>query len=316
MQIVATFNPALQTSGQFNSQLSRGGNIIVYNESAINLSVTFANGDSGYAPSGVATKFPMDAQPSPNVIWQQQSIVTTLSTPISQVLIEAYQPGEPITGTFPATLNRQTAVSNAVATTGGTPTSVVNDGNIPNTSVVEATVHSDITSAVILTNNGSLSLGTAANPGALSLVGSGGNLSVSTAGILTVANEVVANLLQAQSVRDLYFQCDSGQSIVFDVGGTILFAVNGSGPSLDNSSLNLIQGSLSRLSVFSGAAVNGSTLIAHGLGAVPSFVVLMPKLTSTPVAVTLGYDPASTTNVNVKVWASANFNIIGLAVAF
>ncbi len=313
MQIVATFNPAMSTNGEFNSQLPRGGNIIVYNESAINLALIFASGDSGYAPSGVATKFPMDAQPSPLVVWSQQSIVTTLSTPISQVLIEAYQPGESITGTFPATLNRQTAVSNAVATTGGTPTSVVNDGNIPNTSVVEATVLSDITSAVILTNNGNLSLGTAAHPGALSLVCSGGNLDVSTAGILTVANEVVANLLQAQAARDLYFQCDANQSIVFDVGGTILFVVNSNGPTLDNASLNLQQGSLSRLSIFSGAAVNGSTLIAHGLGAVPDFVVLMPKLTSTPTATTLGYDPASTTNVNVKVWANLAFNIIGLA---
>lgn len=67
-----------------------------------------------------------------NINWSIQSTLSNQSTPpISQVTVEAYDNGEAITGTFPASLMHQTSIGNAVQTNVTATNSISNTTNSP-----------------------------------------------------------------------------------------------------------------------------------------------------------------------------------------
>ena len=169
MRIVDTFDPATETSETFNGGFSSGqGRIVVYNESNCNLQLgwdTFTT----YCPAWTAMLYCISAN-SVNINWQVQSQLAANGSPISQVVVEAYDNGETITGTFPAPLVRQTNIGNAGAVMSSS-TNIINDGLIAGTQMLESTVIGDTSSAVSLSNDGNLILGDTAHPGSLTMLG-------------------------------------------------------------------------------------------------------------------------------------------------
>jgi len=112
MRIVASFDPGAATSGSFNAQFSNSqGRIVVYNESAINLALSWS-GFQTYCPAWTAMLYCIQT-PKALVTWTQISQLTTAPGPIRQVTVEAFDNNEPILGTYPAQLGRQTTVVNS-----------------------------------------------------------------------------------------------------------------------------------------------------------------------------------------------------------
>lgn len=140
MQIVTTFDPSASTTGTFNLVLpGNRGKVLVYNESNINLTLTFSNQDTTYIPAWMAMVYCVHDLPSPVVTWTQLQQLAAASSPISQVVIETYDPGEALAGVYPAALVRQTNIGNAVNTVSGTSASIQNDGNTGGTTIIEST---------------------------------------------------------------------------------------------------------------------------------------------------------------------------------
>lgn len=182
MNIAAIFDPATSTSDTFTvPQSSANGKMVVYNESNISLQFTFQNGNTAYVPAWTAMLFhgPFG---NVNVTWEQQTILSGGgAAPLSQVVVETYSCNEPIPGTFPAALVRQTNIGNSVPVS-TSANAIINDGSVTNTNIVEATVSGDSASAVKITNNGAESLGTTANPGSLTITASAGHTGISVGG--------------------------------------------------------------------------------------------------------------------------------------
>src|SRR5438105_4444506 len=113
MNIVTSFNPASPTSGTFNVVFpGNKGKMLVYNESNINLQLTFSNNYTTYVPAWTAMLYCLNGLPSPVVSWKQYSQLTSSGAPISQIIVETFEPNEPVPGTYPAALVRQTNIGN------------------------------------------------------------------------------------------------------------------------------------------------------------------------------------------------------------
>ncbi len=116
-----------------------------------------------------------------------------------------------------------------MATVGGTASSIVNDNNAVGTSVVEATVSGDGASAVSLTNAGDLSLGTNAHKGSITTLGklSTDNAQITSdgAGVLTISNRMLANLIKTVTGNDLTLDVETGHKIALQVNNTDIIDV-------------------------------------------------------------------------------------------
>ncbi len=75
------------------------------------------------------------------------------------------------------------------------------------------------------------------------------------------------------------------------------------GATLTGGAFNLLTGSISRLSIFTGSAGNTGNLQAHGLGATPDFCIFMATNTTWDVN-TFTWDKNASDGTNVKVWGS------------
>ena len=137
MRIVQTFNPLTETSDTFNAGFSSGtGKLVIYNESNVNLALTWGS-FSTYCPAWTAMLYCITSN-TVNINWQIQSQLSSNNAPISQVIVEAYENAEPVLGTYPAPLMRNTNIGNAI-NVGAAATNIQNDGNAPGTQLIEAT---------------------------------------------------------------------------------------------------------------------------------------------------------------------------------
>lgn len=242
-------------------------------------------------------------------------IIGTLASNISTTLrVTFYSLGETPTNTQSRQLVRQTWTPNTVNTVGGTASSVQNDGNPAGTSVVEATVLGDSASAVSLTNQGHLVLGTFANNGTFQLIGSLGNVTIASTGALTVDDIINFNQATAEAGNDFGITVAAGQKIVHSVTGTgHIFDVNASGMQLLIGTLSLLSGSLARVSVFTATVSTTPTLFNHGLGAVPDIVLISVNGTGVGTFTCI-YDVPSLTSTQVKLTGSANLSVTCIAI--
>lgn len=169
MRIVAQFDPSAAASGTFNAAFANNsGRIVVYNESNINLQLQWGSFTT-YCPAWVAMLYCVQTA-NVNINWSQLSVLPVpagSSSPISLVLVETYESFESIPGVFPAALVRQVNIGNSTPLSTST-NSIVNDGNVANTKIIEATVAGDSSSAVTLTNDGHLTLGDLTHTGSFS----------------------------------------------------------------------------------------------------------------------------------------------------
>lgn len=133
--ITATFDPTSTTSATFNTQLQTNGVFLLANQSNVNLMLTFADGNTAYAPAWQITPFRVPTK-SPIVKWQQETILAGSSSPISRVTIDSYQDTSQILGTYPVAIQHTAYVPNQVSTSTMVST-LSSENNGINTEVID-----------------------------------------------------------------------------------------------------------------------------------------------------------------------------------
>lgn len=300
MQVVTIFDPSITSSDSFSvPQSSANGKMVVYNESNISLQFTFQNGYSAYVPAWMAVLFhgPFG---NVNVTWEQQTILTGAGqAPLTQVVVEVYDCHEPIPGTYPAALVRQTNIGNSVPVSTST-SNIVNDGNASGTQVIEATVSGDASSAVVLTNNAAVTLGNATHNAAVTLTGNitqTGNQSIT--GNVTVAGTTSMTLGTGHTVlatgggAQTHFD---DAKIYTDGNGTLVVTQN-----LDvNGTTNL-----AGLSITGNIATSAGNLSVHGTSSLDNGAITTDGSGNLSAA---SFEP-TTTGTKPKISADGSGNI-------
>lgn len=303
MNIVAIFDPAVITSDTFTvPQSSANGKMVIYNESNISLTFSFQNGNTAYVPAWMAVIY-AGTFGNVNVTWQQQVILVSSNPPVSQVIVEVYDCNELVPGTFPTALVRQTNVGNTVSTSGGTLGSVVNDGNVAATQFIEATVLGDSGSAVSLTNDAVLILGTITNKGSLNLKGPatiGGDVLLTTG---KIGKAVSADIIDA-SGADTYIKCRAGGVIHFQQpnGSTTwdMGNVNGDLTCQGGGGINYNIGRIKDIN--NGSALSGT--VNHGLSGTPGAV--LATCNSAGSSATVGASSYTSTQFTLTIGGALN----------
>ncbi len=174
--VIAQFDPTATTSGKFaTSSLSTGiGKLVIWNDSAETLSLTFPNGDTDIAPAWVASIFELNG-PARQVQWAQNMTVNATTPDLSQVWVIAYRDNEKIPGVFPIALTKQTKSGGGAVSSTNTLT-LSNTGAPLNTNVAFASPSGDAGPAWSVDNAGNEVLGDAAHGGSLTIQGPGGLL--------------------------------------------------------------------------------------------------------------------------------------------
>ena len=162
--LVTKFDPTATTSGSFPIPLPQNralggifGNILMANESSVSLIIT-VNESRFRCPPWMLIKIPLK-EITQSISWAQEVILTNAaSAPISLVLVDGWTPDEEIGTGYPIPLVRNTNVGGVVNT--ALVETLINDGNPPNTQVIETTPSDQATSAFVLDNEGNLTLRT------------------------------------------------------------------------------------------------------------------------------------------------------------
>lgn len=296
--VVKQFDPS-QGGTQFTAPNSAvNGALVFWNESNISLDLEFADGSDMYLPAWYHRK-KCGATGSVNIVWSVNTQLASPQPPMSAVVVEAYASGEHAPNDGP--LVRQANVGNVLNTVGGSGTSIQNDNNLAGTSIVEATVAGDGASAVTLTNDAQMNLGSALHPGGLQMTGSGA----------FVKTPILAGL----GGDNLAIEAANGFGTRFFSGGNFVGYIDATGLNLLLGTITLLTGSVSRISKFSGTAPNVSTAFNHGLGAVPDIVLLQVTGTSNALSM-VKYDVASLTSTQVSIVSDSSRAFVGLAIKF
>lgn len=215
--------------------------------------------------------------------------------------------------------NRMQNVGNVVGTVGGIANSVQDDTRTSGNNTVEATVSGDISSSVIITNDGKLSLGTTLRPGQITVndgfgvaqwkVDSSGNQTINS------GSHLITNAINSQSSNDLALNVNAGQKVVSTVNGVPISSTNGNGIELLSGTVSFLTGSISRISFFTAPVSTTPTFFNHGLGVVPTWVcaVVEANISGT---FSVQVDYSTMTSTQVKLTATTNFNAACLAIAF
>lgn len=209
-------------------------------------------------------------------------LASTTDTLSTTLLTTLYSTGETPANTTPQPLVRQTFIPNVVNTVPTQADSLVNTGSSGASpiDVIFVNVNGDSENAVTLTNIGQMGLGDRAYPGSLLLGGPGASL-----------------------VVDGTIESDNGAILS-----------NGSGE-LTVAQLALAIGTLARISSFVASVTTTPTFFNHGLGAIPDFVVGVPRGTANGTFSVI-YDPATMTATQVKLTGSASFAATILCIKF
>lgn len=274
MNIITAFDPSAATTGEFNMVFPGGrGKMLVFNESNINLQLTFANGYTSYVPAWTANLYCLNGLSSPLVVWTQYSTLTSSGAPISQVVIEGFDPNEPVPGTYPAALVRQTNIGNSVTTNVGSTTSLKNDGNLPGTSIIEATPSDAGTSTWSADNSGNLLI-KGDNAGVLTtllqlIAGASPAVKLAAAAVLTEAlgNMKVDGTFESVGAATLDSTLSvTGAATLSSATLSSTLSVTGA-TTVNNITINgniTLSGTLNSLQITGSLRVNGITLLDNG----------------------------------------------------
>lgn len=191
--IVNQFDPSTLTKDTFLAPQSAGrGALVFWNESSHRLKISFQDGQELYVPAWYH-RHKCGEVGNVNITWDILSTLASNFPPVSEVVVEAFASGENFPADGPIS-ERQSNIGNAVGLATSS-TSIANDGNVAGTSIVEATVSGDVSSAVSWTNDAKLINGDAAHPGFVkfdnNLINSDGSGNLTAHG-LTAANFLVA----------------------------------------------------------------------------------------------------------------------------
>lgn len=132
-----TFDPTATNSGSFRVSLANFGWLVIINDSPSGLKLTFGNNEyTKTVPPGCLRSMKFSTRIN-DVQWKVAYTLPVGQAPISIVVGECYDLTEWEEGEIIVSLVRQVNQGNPVV--GGTASQVLNDGNVANTQVVEAT---------------------------------------------------------------------------------------------------------------------------------------------------------------------------------
>lgn len=322
------------------------GAVVLYNESPNLVRVTWA-GSSRWLPAWSGDVFYVNQAPgfTGSFVLTAQSISSASNAPSTVIVGIAYAPGEPIPGTYPVALMRQTNVGNSTLPTTAAQ-SVINDGNAAGATVVEATQSGQTTSSLNLENNGAALLAPVSNGVLLSaLVVTPGDASTAATGsfgdsanptnwaLHGVADQVPPAGIQTGTLpagvtvpaANISGSIPSATDATNLTGGTLtatgaasldsgVITTDGAGNMgiLGTTGLTLRNNTGRGIRMMVGFSGTGSGTFSHGGNTTPSCVQLTTfKLNSSQ---TMGYDTPGGTTVHVT--AGAGFAWVGAALAF
>lgn len=236
MQVVATFDPTSATSDDFNTNFPQNqGRIVVWNESPVNLFLTWGSNNKAYVGAWTARLFRIVAS-SVLVTWTQQSVLNTSGSPASQVIVEAYQDNEQILGTYPASLVRQTNVGNSITVNSGGLTvanELQNDTSPGGTTIIESTPSGAASSTIKADNNGNMTLAQNVS-GTIStlfqLIAGGQSSLGGQSGLILKQNNFYNGAHDIFIANAAAYQFDMGGS-VSGIGGSVSVRTNTNSPS-------------------------------------------------------------------------------------
>lgn len=332
----------------------RKPNLLLYNESPYGLQLLFKSSQNiMYLPAGGWQVVEVEPGES-DIVW---SVIYVISaTPIvAQFLVTYYRPGE-LVPTVPQLGNSPVGVSTGPVTVAN---QLINDVNAPGFQLIETRPVGDPQSAFVVTNDGKVAIGDAANGGSLSIVGpitatgriqgdgtnnlrldtgaankaiefdaagvqkgfvDSNGLTLNTAlnmaansivsGGLALANSEVTGNTAANGGGSLFLDAlSAGNQIQLKTNGSIRFFVRDTGAALGSGTLNFLAGSLSRINFGFIGVVTTGTLVAHGLGATPTVVLVTNGSSTAGITITA----TSLGGTNFTATPSANCNIFWLA---
>ncbi len=319
MQIAAIFDPTTETETTFNTGFSNGtGRMVIYNESNQNLLLSWGSFKT-YCPCWTAMLYCLSAS-TVKIDWVIQStLVTSTVPPISQVIVEAYGPGEAITGTFPAALVRQTNIGNAVQTSVSTTQAIDNENNATGTSIIKSIVTGDgANQAVSLTNDAIMTLGDTAHPGSLTVAGpvtldgtltvdgalslDNGKITTDGAGQLNLTTGILdlrGNQILNFTGTNTYLVVPGAAAINFNVNGSTVASVDSTGVNAPNG----VNYNIGRIKDINNG-INLAGTINHGLSGTPAAV--MATCDSASSTQTTGADTYTSTQFSLRSGAGLN----------
>lgn len=290
MQFVGSFDPSSAINGQMTiGTVDPNSKVLLYNLSIVSILLNFEDGSTDILHAGEAKWWQLNA-PTPSLAWKQYAVLNAQPGPISTVTITTYDGDEEIVGTYPMSLIYILNLGNAIPLS-TSATSITNSGNTAGTNVITAQVSGDGNNAVILTNDGQLTLGDALHPGKLS----------TTEVDITTLNVTTAN---------------TGTENVGTINGTTLNigTINCTAENLATlnitSVLNLLKGSLTRVFFFQGSNTQS---FAHNFGVAPS-CVLINYAGNFGTAPTQAIAWFSTDSNNITVVGQTGYNYQGIAI--
>ncbi len=259
--------------------------IRLHNDSGAGVSITLpASGTAFNLPAGGW----VDCQPLPGETSVDYTVLYLLpNPPVSLLLATYYYPNEPV----PA----MTILGNSPVGVGGTistsNTSIVNDGNAPGTSIIEATPSDAASSTWKADNSGNLTV-KGDNAGTLTtllqlIAGASPAVKLAAAAILT---EVLGNLqvdgtttlnnLSGKSGQNFLIAVPSSEQFQVEIGGTVYLALTTGNFHIDNvgcvcANLQLPVGQINAFTTGTVSISGGGTsTISHGLGRTPQAVLV------------------------------------------
>lgn len=199
MRIVGSFDPSMSTSGTIAvGAADSGAKVLLYNLSLVNLKLDFEDGNTALLHAGEANYWTLENF-TPEISWDQFSILNAAQPAISEVSIVVYDAGEQLDGTYPMSLIHQINVGNPSGvntnTVSSTANSITNDGSAVGATLIESTATGQTSSSIKLTNDGLLALNViiaGALVQAIKTQNSGSLLQLGAAGKIV---EIINNLL-------------------------------------------------------------------------------------------------------------------------
>ena len=322
---------AVSTEGKYVIQADSKNALVrfdMFNDSLYKCAVAFGQ-DRGYdnadyylQPHGILLGIPAPQASARSIggAWFSGQMYLYVVMPRGGTIIASQAPASEFTivgyaaGQGPATtvaMSRMQNIGNMVQNVGGTASAVQNDANLTGTSVVEATPSGASNSAVSLLNQGVLQLGQniAGESGQIILLDQNGNAfnGIIQGGKITLPIGIIANLITAQSGNDLGFHVAANQNVIDTVNGIDTFKVNQNGANLLAGTLAFLAGSLSRIAISGPFTVtNSGTSCAHGLGAIPDFVIPIADVGGLTVSTSYGVNFGTMTTTNVTVYCASS----------
>lgn len=254
MQYVTAFNPASATSGQMSvGSVDPGSKVLLYNLSIVSIILNFDDGNTDILHAGEAKWWELQSS-TPTIDWKQHSVLSSQPGPVSEVTITVYRADEDIVGTYPMSLIYILNLGNSVPLT-TSATSITNSGNAAGTDIVTAQVLGDGNNAVVLTNDGQLTLGDALHSGILD---------VDTANVTTtnIGTENVGKVIASIEVDSPTVNTTTANVGTVNAG-TVNCTTNNVQTVVINTVLDLIKGSLTRIGKGTGSATQ---TITHNWG--------------------------------------------------